>query len=801
MPNITIKHLLSFIIIVISFYKLNAQDSKIKGKITDTDGVPVPYASVVVTATKKGTIADSSGYYTLSLHHGHHTLEVSSLGYISKKTSVHLSSGQELTVDFTLIPEVQSAPEINVKDKKNTNASGIDRMKDVDSTAIYAGKKNEVITLDKMNLNNATNNTRQLFSKVPGINIIEDDASGIQMSVATRGLNPNRITQFNTRQNGYDISADPIGYPESYYTPTTDALSKIEVVRGAASLQYGSQFGGLLNFVFKKPPNKPYEVVSKQTAGSYGFFNSFNSIGGTYKKFSYYCFFNHKQGNGWRQNTGFNINSGFFSINYAVNSKLTISAEFTKMNYNARQPGGLTDAMFAADPRQSVRNRNWFSAGWNLPAIIINYKLDSNTRINIRNYGLIAYRRTIGNLNSVNLPQPDTGYRLLMYDNYLNIASETRLIHSYKLFNTIKSTGVIGFRYFGGHTRRRQGNGSAGSDADYTFNKPNDQLEGMNFYMPSTNIALFAENTFNITKRFSITPGIRYEYIRTTARGYYVSNSIVNENNSHPRHFTLLGLGLQYKLSETTNMYANWSQNYSPVNYSDIYVVSPDFKVDPNLKDVRGYNGDIGIRGNINNTLNFDIGGYVMYYDNRIGQIEEADNNGNIYTYQTNVANSRTLGIESFTEFDFFRLFKIDKLLGNLSAYATVAYTNALYYKSPYLSVIDKSVEYVPEWINRYGCTYRYKKFSTSLQYSHVSMQYTDATNSISSADGVTGIIPAYHVVDCSANYSYKFLILGISANNLTNQMYFTRRTSGMPGPGIIPSSGRTFYLTIGLKI
>ena len=801
MPNSPIKYLFSFILIVISFYKLNAQQSKVKGKITDTEGMPVPYASITIHGTNKGAIADSSGYYQLTLHHGHYTIEVSSLGYASKKASVHISYNQEFVLDFTLSTEEQATPEINIKDKKDANTSGMDRMKDVDSTAIYAGKKNEVVVLDKMNINNATNNTRQLFSKVPGINIIEDDASGIQMSIATRGLNPNRITQFNTRQNGYDISADPIGYPESYYTPTTDALSKVEVVRGAASLQYGSQFGGLLNFVFKQPPNKPYEVISKQTGGSYGFFNSFNSVAGTYKKLSYYAFYNHKQGNGWRQNTGFNINSAFFSIKYAFNAKLSISAEYTSMYYNMKQPGGLTDAQFAADPRQSLRNRNWFSAGWNLPAVIVNYKIDSNTRLNIRNYALIAYRRTIGNLNSVNLPQPDTGYRLLMYDNYLNIASETRLIHSYKLFNTIKSTGVIGFRYFGGHTRRRQGNGSAGSDADYNFNKPNNDLEGMNFYMPSTNIAFFMENTFNITKRFSITPGIRYEYIRTNARGYYVSNSLINENNSHSRHFTLLGLGLQYKLTETTNIYANWSQNYSPVNYSDIYVVSPDFKVDPNLKDVRGYNGDVGIRGNINNTFNFDIGSYVMYYNNRIGQIEEADNNGNIYTYQTNIANSRTLGIESFTELDFFRLFKLDKLLGNLSAYATIAYTNALYYKSPYLSVIDKSVEYVPAWINRYGCTYRYKKFSTSLQYSHVSMQYTDATNSISSADGVTGIIPAYHVVDFSANYSYKLLILGFSVNNLTNEMYFTRRTSGMPGPGIIPSIGRAFYLTIGVKI
>ena len=70
----------------------------------------------------------------------------------------------------------------------------------------------------------------------------------LQLSIGGRGLDPNRTASFNTRQNGYDISADVLGYPESYYTPPAEALGEIQIVRGAASLQYGTQFGGLINF-------------------------------------------------------------------------------------------------------------------------------------------------------------------------------------------------------------------------------------------------------------------------------------------------------------------------------------------------------------------------------------------------------------------------------------------------------------------------------------------------------------------------------------------------------------------------
>ncbi len=65
--------------------------------------------------------------------------------------------------------------------------------------------------------NTATNNSRQIYSKIAGLNIFESDGgAGLQLSIGGRGLDPNRTSNFNTRQNGYDISADALGYPESY---------------------------------------------------------------------------------------------------------------------------------------------------------------------------------------------------------------------------------------------------------------------------------------------------------------------------------------------------------------------------------------------------------------------------------------------------------------------------------------------------------------------------------------------------------------------------------------------------------
>ncbi|MEM7036133.1 MAG: TonB-dependent receptor plug domain-containing protein, partial [Bacteroidota bacterium] len=150
----------------------------------------------------------------------------------------------------------------------------------VDGMAIYAAKKSELIILDEIAANLATNNARQIFNRVAGLNIWESDAGGLQLGIGGRGLSPNRSNNFNTRQNGYPIAADALGYPESYYTPPAEAIKRIEVVRGAASLQYGTQFGGMVNFAFKEgPEDKPFEFISRNTGGSFGLFNTFNSVG------------------------------------------------------------------------------------------------------------------------------------------------------------------------------------------------------------------------------------------------------------------------------------------------------------------------------------------------------------------------------------------------------------------------------------------------------------------------------------------------------------------------------------------
>jgi len=348
---------------------LKAQSLNISGQIISAEtGLPIPNTEIFIENTAYNVTTNSKGKYVLkNLKKGNYTLRVFAENYQSEVRVIDLKKNEIL--DFKL--QILSGELENVEVVADArDAFGLQRLQSVDGFGIYEAKKTEVVVLEGITGNLATNNPRQVYGKVVGLNIWESDGAGIQLGIGGRGLSPNRTSNFNTRQNGYDISADALGYPESYYTPPAEALREIQIIRGAASLQYGTQFGGMLNFMFKEAPEKkPFEFTTRQTFGSFGFFNSFNSIAGTKGKVSYYSFYQYKTGNGWRPNSEFDVHTAYTGISFRPNEKFKAKLEYTFMNYLAQQAGGLTDREFGQNPRQSNRTRNWFRVNWNLLSV------------------------------------------------------------------------------------------------------------------------------------------------------------------------------------------------------------------------------------------------------------------------------------------------------------------------------------------------------------------------------------------------------------------------------------------------
>ena len=264
-----------FSICILTCTLLNAQTGKLNGVIKDSTGRAVESANVIIEGTKSMTATDANGYYQIkNIPIGTYTVIVTIIGYKSVLDKVTIIENQTARLNFNLLQKIIQLKEVTILGTISFNGMG--HLSEVHDGIIYSGKKTEVLVLDSLDANTAQNNPREVLGRVPGSNYSETEGGGFPSNgIAFRGLRPTQSIETQTRQNGYNIAADLYGYPETYYTPPLEALERIEIIRGASSLQYGPQFGGVVNFITKSgSKDKPFELTTSQTGGSNGFFSS-----------------------------------------------------------------------------------------------------------------------------------------------------------------------------------------------------------------------------------------------------------------------------------------------------------------------------------------------------------------------------------------------------------------------------------------------------------------------------------------------------------------------------------------------
>lgn len=795
--------------IIFLFSLIGFSQKKVEGTIFFNTGEIIPFVEIY-DENQYLTISDSQGKFTFFSF-----LDEKKLFFLINDFTYEeiIDVKKEITHEIIIDINSVNLDEVTLIANKKKSFQ-LRKLKDVEGTTINAGKKNEVILLTQAIGNIASNNSRQIYSQIPGLNIFESDDAGIQLNIGGRGLNPNRSSNFNTRQNGYDISADVLGYPESYYTPPAESLKEIQIIRGAASLQYGTQFGGLVNFIFKEPEtDKKIELLSRNTIGSNNLFTNFTSLSGKKNKISYYTFFNFKEGDGFRPNSNFNSKNAFLNLNYNPSDKVLFKLDFTYLKYLAKQGGGLSDKMFKDDPYQSNRSRNWFGIDWFVYNFKYQQKLSLDSTLSISLFGLNATRNSIGfRTNRVDQIDPLLERDLINGD-FNNFGAEIKYLTKYKIFSS-PSKLLFGSKLYNSRNYSEQGPGSDSYDADFEIktNEFPNYTNQSNYKYPNYNYAFFAENIFYINEKISITPGFRYEYIQTESDGYYkkinldgagnvILNSTIDNSEKRKRNFILLGIGFSIKPNNSIEIYSNFSENYRSVTFADISILNPAFSINPNINDENGNTFDTGIRGNFKNLISYDINFFNLNYKNRIGFVQKVTAMGNVKSEKGNVGDARISGIESLVDFNLSRIFDLgDNYIFNY--YINYSYIDSKYTNSDIPGVVNKRVEFVPKNNLKTGLRFGFKDFIFSYQYSYISNQFTDSSNAIDgSLSGVIGEIPSYKISDLSASYSINKLKFELGVNNLLKEKYFTRRATGYPGPGIIPSSPLSYYLTLQIKI
>lgn len=257
-----------------------AQGNTLSGKVYDGKSKhPLPQASVFIPDLKLGVVADSTGYYHFkSLPAGSYLVQVQYVGFKVVTKNITIAQGGGAKLDFFLLDEAVEESAVIV--------TGISKATQIKRSPVpVLSISHDYIT------SNISTNIIDAIAKVPGVNALTTGPNVSKPFI--RGLGYNRIlTLFDgVRQEGQQWG-DEHGIEVDQY-----GIDRVEVIKGPASLTYGSDaLAGVVNLI-PTPPAPEGKLVGNITAeyqGNNGMFGGSGMVGATKNGFEWMGRISHK---------------------------------------------------------------------------------------------------------------------------------------------------------------------------------------------------------------------------------------------------------------------------------------------------------------------------------------------------------------------------------------------------------------------------------------------------------------------------------------------------------------------------
>ncbi len=196
-----------------------------------------------------------------------------------------------------------------------------------------------------------------LSRRIPGLFVTERGVTGFGVGngsagqVSMRGVGgtaPN--TQVLVLIDGHPQFQGLFGHPLPDAYVSSD-VEKVEVIRGPASILYGSNaMGGVINIITREQQE---EGFSGKARLSYGSFNTQKyMVNGGLKqgRFNLFGSLNHDRTDGHRDTSDFKIVNGYVKAGYELSDNFQLTADVNIADFNAQDPGSVFNpAYFGID--------------------------------------------------------------------------------------------------------------------------------------------------------------------------------------------------------------------------------------------------------------------------------------------------------------------------------------------------------------------------------------------------------------------------------------------------------------------
>ncbi len=662
----------------------------------------------------------------------------------------------------------------------------------VQGTRIYSGKKVSVIDLDALP-RVQSNNYRQALERTPGL--LYSEESSPLVSLGYRGIGePHRMQFLQVLQDGIPIHADPYGYPEAYYTPPLDVVDRLEFVRGGASLMYGPQPAGALNYLTHVPRrDRPFSARTYQTFGSDGLYSTYNAVDGTVGRVGYLAHYNHRQSEGFRTaNSDYQLDGGHFKIAYDASPDTSILLALDAYEEGHGEPGGLTLANgpglanYDEDRTQATRLYDRFRLRRYVPSLRLVHAFGDDTEAEVRVWGGY-YERFSRRQRGGGFGQLPTGPEALTNDierqEFQTFGTETRVRHDYTAGDQTH-TVAGGVHFYRGDSPRTDRRGAA-PDAEEGILRSASQRDVVAG-------SVFAENRFQ-WNGFSLTPGLRLENIAQDVRVERpVAGGTERSEKGSTEFQPLVALALAYALPRHTELYATVAQSYRPTIFTESVVPGSGAVITGDVSPTTAWTYEAGYRGQPTDWLNWDTSLFLVDLDNKYGGTVTAGGQ----TELRSVGRSINQGWDLAIDLDVAGAVLAAQGISAGERTHRVALHGSLTLLDAELhggSQDGKEPQFAPDYFVRAGLVYRWKD-RAKVAFLGTFLDDHFATDD----ENPTRRIPSYMTWDLTAEvrvYRETVSLVG-GINNLFDEDYYAR----IRADGIDPAYRRNFYAGVQLS-
>ena len=228
---------------------------KVTGKVTNKQGHPIAFSSVILKNTTYGTISNENGNFTFSAPQGNYILTASTIGFKAVDKEITINGGSRVKVTIELTEQEEVLDEVIVQGKTKSR-----QIKEMPLS---------VNAIELKEFANTTLNLNEVLNRSTGVKVREQGGVGSDFEFSINGLSGKAVKFF--------VDGIPIGVTGSSMSLNNipnNIAERIVVYKGVVPVHLGSDaLGGAVNIITN-------QKVSNYLDASYsaGSFNTHRSI-------------------------------------------------------------------------------------------------------------------------------------------------------------------------------------------------------------------------------------------------------------------------------------------------------------------------------------------------------------------------------------------------------------------------------------------------------------------------------------------------------------------------------------------